>query len=109
MKVKVLFTGKTTEAWIRQGIEVYAGRIRHYVSFELVEIPDLRQTASLTEETMPSLTVVVPGAPLAEYLGRTCRSNVRLPSTKDTTLTPPTVPEEQLADMPNPASVLSNQ
>ncbi|MBQ4013362.1 MAG: 23S rRNA (pseudouridine(1915)-N(3))-methyltransferase RlmH [Bacteroidales bacterium] len=50
MKVKVLFTGKTTEAWIRQGIEVYAGRIRHYVSFELVEIPDLRQTASLTED-----------------------------------------------------------
>ena len=50
MKIKVLFTGKTTEAWIRQGIEVYAGRIRHYVSFELVEIPDLRQTASLSED-----------------------------------------------------------
>ena len=50
MKIRVLFTGKTTDPWIRQGIEVYAGRIRHYVSFELVEIPDLRQTASLNEE-----------------------------------------------------------
>jgi 23S rRNA (pseudouridine1915-N3)-methyltransferase len=50
MKIRVLFTGKTTEAWIRQGIDRYADRIRHYVGFELVEIPDLKQTASLTEE-----------------------------------------------------------
>ena len=50
MKVKVLFTGKTTESWIRQGIEMYAGRIRHYTGFELVELPDLRQTASLRED-----------------------------------------------------------
>ena len=50
MKIRVLFTGKTTEAWIRQGIDRYADRIRHYVGVELVEIPDLKQTASLTEE-----------------------------------------------------------
>lgn len=50
MKIRVLFTGKTTEVWIRQGIDRYADRIRHYVGFELVEIPDLKQTASLTEE-----------------------------------------------------------
>lgn len=40
MKVKVLFTGKTTDPWIRQGVEVYAGRIRHYVPFELNELRD---------------------------------------------------------------------
>ena len=40
MKVKVLFTGKTTDPWIRQGVEVYAGRIRHYVPFELIELRD---------------------------------------------------------------------
>ena len=50
MKIRVLFTGRTTESWVRQGIEQYAGRIRHYVAFELVEIPDLKQTASLSEE-----------------------------------------------------------
>ena len=50
MKIKVLFTGKTTDAWVRQGIEQYAARIRHYVSFELLELPDLRQTAALREE-----------------------------------------------------------
>ena len=40
MKVKVLFTGKTTDPWIRQGVEVYVGRIRHYVPFELIELRD---------------------------------------------------------------------
>ena len=54
MKIKVLFTGKTTESWIREGIERYAGRIRHYVSFELVELPDLKQTAALSEEQIKS-------------------------------------------------------
>ena len=43
MKVKVLFTGKTTDLWIRQGVEVYAGRIRHYVPFELIELRDDNQ------------------------------------------------------------------
>ena len=50
MKVRVLFTGKTAEPWIRQGVELYAGRLRHYVSFELTELPDVRQTSSLSEE-----------------------------------------------------------
>lgn len=50
MKVRVLFTGKTREAWIREGIDVYAERIRHYVTFSLMELPDLKQTSSLTED-----------------------------------------------------------
>ena len=50
MKVRVLFTGKATEAWIRQGISQYADRIGHCVSFALTEIPDLRQTASRSQE-----------------------------------------------------------
>lgn len=43
MKIKVLFTGKTTDPWIRQGIGAYAGRIRHYVPFELMELRDEEQ------------------------------------------------------------------
>ena len=54
MKIRVLFTGKTTDAWIREGIERYAGRIRHYVAFELLELPDLKQTAALSEEQIKS-------------------------------------------------------
>jgi 23S rRNA (pseudouridine1915-N3)-methyltransferase len=43
MKVKVLFSGKTTDPWIRQGIDVYVDRLRHYVPFELVELRDETQ------------------------------------------------------------------
>ncbi|MCR5710002.1 MAG: 23S rRNA (pseudouridine(1915)-N(3))-methyltransferase RlmH [Bacteroidales bacterium] len=50
MKVKVFFTGKTTEDYLREGIGIYAGRLRHYTSFELVELPDLRQASSLSAE-----------------------------------------------------------
>ena len=50
MRIKVIFTGKTADAWVRAGIEQYAGRIRHYVVFELVELPDLKQTSSLSED-----------------------------------------------------------
>ena len=49
MKVRVLFTGKTTETWIRQGIAQYADRIGHYVSFSLTELPDIKQVSSLTQ------------------------------------------------------------
>lgn len=48
MKVRLITVGKTVEQYIRTGLELYCGRIRHYVSFEMVEIPDIRQTASLS-------------------------------------------------------------
>ena len=51
MKIKVLFTGKTTDPWIRQGIGEYAGRIRHYVPFELVELRDEEQIVKALRST----------------------------------------------------------
>jgi 23S rRNA (pseudouridine1915-N3)-methyltransferase len=40
MKIRVLFTGKTVDPWIKEGVAEYAGRIRHYVPFEVVELRD---------------------------------------------------------------------
>lgn len=37
MKVKLLLTGKTSERYLREGIDLYTARIGHYVPFELVE------------------------------------------------------------------------
>ena len=37
MKVKLLLTGKTSERYLRDGIDLYTARIGHYVPFELVE------------------------------------------------------------------------
>lgn len=49
MKIRVFFVGRTVESYLQKGVSVYSERLVHYVPFELVEIPDLKQTASLSE------------------------------------------------------------
>jgi 23S rRNA (pseudouridine1915-N3)-methyltransferase len=48
MKIALLQTGKTNERYIKEGLEIYAGRIRKYSSFEIVTIPDLKNTRNLS-------------------------------------------------------------
>ena len=50
MKIQLILTGKTTDARIASLIDEYRERLRHYVPFELVVIPDLKNAKSLTEE-----------------------------------------------------------
>jgi 23S rRNA (pseudouridine1915-N3)-methyltransferase len=38
MKIRLLTIGKTTDDWIREGIAVYEKRLRHYCTFEIVEL-----------------------------------------------------------------------
>lgn len=40
MKLKVLWVGKSRTAWIRDAIDEYAGRIRHYSPLDLIDIRD---------------------------------------------------------------------
>ena len=40
MKVKLLLTGKTSERYLREGMDMYVARIGHYVPFELVEVAE---------------------------------------------------------------------
>ena len=54
MKIKLILVGKTVAGYLREGIDVYAGRLKHYVSFEMVELPDLKQTAALSEQQVKS-------------------------------------------------------
>lgn len=42
MKIILSVIGKTTEAYLREGISKYAARIPHYVPFEIREFPDVR-------------------------------------------------------------------
>ncbi|TND09368.1 MAG: 23S rRNA (pseudouridine1915-N3)-methyltransferase [Bacteroidetes bacterium] len=39
MKIKVLLIGKTDQAWVREGLEIYLDRLRHYTGMEWLEIP----------------------------------------------------------------------
>lgn len=47
MKVKVICIGKTGKSFLIEGEEEYLKRLTHYLSFEKVEIPDIRNAKSL--------------------------------------------------------------
>lgn len=49
MKICLLVIGKTDEAYLQQGIELFLKRIPHYISFEMKVIPDLKNSKNLSE------------------------------------------------------------
>lgn len=49
MRISLLVVGKTTDPRLQSLIDDYQQRLGHYVSFDLVVIPDLRNAKSLTE------------------------------------------------------------
>lgn len=49
MKITLLVVGKTVGAELPKMIDEYAARLTHYVPFELVVLPELRNTKSLSE------------------------------------------------------------
>lgn len=50
MKTILILVGKTTDRHFQAGISDYAGRIGRYMPFEILTIPELRNTKSLTGE-----------------------------------------------------------
>lgn len=49
MKIKLIAVGKTDQNYLQEGIQVYHKRIPHYIPFEYLIIPDIRNTRSLPE------------------------------------------------------------
>lgn len=54
MKIILLSIGKTDEAYLKTGIDLYLKRLRHYISFEMVEVAQVRKTASMAPEVIKS-------------------------------------------------------
>jgi 23S rRNA (pseudouridine1915-N3)-methyltransferase len=50
MKITFVTVGKTEDAYIKEGIEKYLKRLKHYTKLEIAEIPELKNTKALTEE-----------------------------------------------------------
>ncbi len=50
MKTILILVGKTTDKHFQAGINDYCDRIGHYMPFELVTIPELKNTKSLSED-----------------------------------------------------------
>lgn len=49
MHLTLLTVGKTDIPWVRDGLEMYVSRLRHYVPFELREIPELKGVSALSQ------------------------------------------------------------
>lgn len=50
MNIKLITIGKTDNSNLQQLISDYEKRLLHYINFELVTIPDLKNSKSLSEE-----------------------------------------------------------
>jgi len=50
MKITLLTIGKTEDKYLIEGIEIYLKRLKHYIPFRIIEIPELKNTKSLSQE-----------------------------------------------------------
>lgn len=49
MKITLLVVGKTEDKYLIEGIDKYLKRLKHYIGFNLVVIPEIKNTKNLTE------------------------------------------------------------
>ena len=50
MKVALVLVGKTVNRHFVELIDEYAGRVKHYISFDIITIPELKNTKSLSAD-----------------------------------------------------------
>lgn len=50
MKIALLTVGKTDRDWVKQGLDIYVSRLKHYIPFSIIEIPELKNVSSLSKE-----------------------------------------------------------
>ena len=50
MKIALLTVGKTDRDWVRQGLDIYMSRLKHYIPFCINEIPELKNVSALSKD-----------------------------------------------------------
>ncbi len=50
MKITLLTVGKTDKDWVKEGLDIYLSRLKHYIPFSIVEIPELKNVSALTKD-----------------------------------------------------------
>ncbi len=50
MKIELFVVGKTSIGYLKQGIDEYVKRLKHYVSFEIKYIDDIKNTKNISEQ-----------------------------------------------------------
>jgi 23S rRNA (pseudouridine1915-N3)-methyltransferase len=42
MKIRLITVGKTDEPYLKEGVAKYISRLKHYINFEMIELPDVK-------------------------------------------------------------------
>lgn len=50
MKITLLTIGKTEDKYLQEGMNKYLKRLKHYIPFKLIELPELKNTKNLSED-----------------------------------------------------------
>ena len=82
MTIILLTVGKTDVPWVKEGLDLYASRLKHYSPFSITEIPELKKVANLSRQQIKEkegeLILKQVGAQdiliLLDEHGRECRS-----------------------------------
>ncbi|QQL51342.1 23S rRNA (pseudouridine(1915)-N(3))-methyltransferase RlmH [Mucilaginibacter ginkgonis] len=54
MKITLITVGKTEDAYVKEGIDKYLKRLKHYCKAEIVDLPELKNTKALSEDQQKS-------------------------------------------------------
>ena len=54
MKITLIIVGKTDRDWVKQGLDIYVSRLKHYIPFSINEIPELKNVSALSKEQIKS-------------------------------------------------------
>ncbi|HYG16441.1 MAG TPA: 23S rRNA (pseudouridine(1915)-N(3))-methyltransferase RlmH [Bacteroidia bacterium] len=52
MKIRLIWTGKTADAYLDKGIAIYQSRLKHYCRFDIQTLPDIKNAKSLSKEEL---------------------------------------------------------
>lgn len=54
MKITLLTVGKTEDAYLKDGIEKFIKRLKHYIKLDIIDLPELKNTKALTQDQQKS-------------------------------------------------------
>jgi 23S rRNA (pseudouridine1915-N3)-methyltransferase len=70
MKIALLQTGKTTDKHIAEAVDLYASRIKKYSVFEIITLPDLKNTRNMSvqEQKMKEGKKIIQSISVDDYV-----------------------------------------
>mgnify|MGYP003392271308 CR=1 FL=1 len=52
MNIKLIVVGKTNQSYVEEGVKEYFSRLKHYISFEIIVVADVKGEKNLSSSTL---------------------------------------------------------